>query len=289
MNILVTGSNGQLGSEIKNLAANYANFSFFFMDLPALDICNSSQLDVFFKDKNINTVINCAAYTAVDKAEKDADIAEKVNATGVLNLVNAVAKVYGKLIHISTDYVFDGNHFLPYKESDPVSPTGVYGETKRAGELAVINSDIDSIVIRTSWLYSSYGNNFVKTMLRLGNEKENLGVIFDQVGTPTFARDLAKACLEILTAVNSAKISNNGNLYHYSNEGVASWYDFAISIMELGVKNCKVKPIQTKDYPTLAKRPQYSVLNKSKIKTDFKIEIPYWRDSLKDCIEKIKN
>jgi dTDP-4-dehydrorhamnose reductase len=259
------------------------------MDLPALDICNSSQLDVFFKDKNINTVINCAAYTAVDKAEQDADIAEKVNATGVLNLVNALAKVNGKLIHISTDYVFDGNHFLPYKESDPVSPIGVYGETKRAGELAVINSDIDSIVIRTSWLYSSNGNNFVKTMLRLGNEKENLGVIFDQVGTPTYARDLAKICLEILSGSTSENINKNGNLYHYSNEGVASWYDFAISIMELGGENCKVKPIQTKDYPTLAKRPHYSVLNKSKIKTDFKIEIPYWRDSLKDCIEKIKN
>jgi len=289
MNILVTGSNGQLGSEIKDLAANYASFSFFFMDLPALDICNSSQLDIFFKDKNINTVINCAAYTAVDKAEHDADIAEKVNATGVLNLVNALAKVNGKLIHISTDYVFDGNHFLPYKESDPVSPIGVYGETKRAGELAVINSDIDSIVIRTSWLYSSNGNNFVKTMLRLGNEREELGVIFDQVGTPTFARDLAKICLEILSGSKSENINKNGNLYHYSNEGVASWYDFAISIMELGGENCKVKPIQTKDYPTLAKRPHYSVLNKSKIKTDFKIKIPYWRDSLKDCIEKIKN
>jgi dTDP-4-dehydrorhamnose reductase len=289
MNILVTGSNGQLGSEIKDLAANYASFSFFFMDLPALDICNSSQLDVFFKDKNINTVINCAAYTAVDKAEQDADIAEKVNATGVLNLVNALAKVNGKLIHISTDYVFDGNHFLPYKESDPVSPIGVYGETKRAGELAVINSDIDSIVIRTSWLYSSNGNNFVKTMLRLGNEREELGVIFDQVGTPTYARDLAKTCLEILAYKKEANINSNGNLYHYSNEGVASWYDFAISIMELGGENCKVKPIQTKDYPTLAKRPHYSVLNKSKIKTDFKIKIPYWRDSLKDCIEKIKN
>ena len=289
MNILVTGSNGQLGKEIKDLAANYASFSFFFMDLPALDICNSSQLDVFLKDKNINMVINCAAYTAVDKAEQDADIAEKVNAIGVLNLVNALVKVNGKLIHISTDYVFDGNHFLPYKESDPVSPIGVYGETKRAGELAVLNSDIDSIVIRTSWLYSSYRNNFVKTMLHLGSEKENLEVIFDQVGTPTYARDLARTCLEILTGVNSSEISKNGNLYHYSNEGVASWYDFAITIMELGGVNCKVKPIQTKDYPTLAKRPQYSVLNKSKIKTDFKIEIPYWRDSLKDCIEKIKN
>jgi dTDP-4-dehydrorhamnose reductase len=288
MNILVTGSNGQLGSEIKDLVSNYASFRFFFMDLPALDICNSSQLDVFFKDKNINTVINCAAYTAVDKAEQDSEIAEKVNATGVLNLVNAVAKVNGKLIHISTDYVFDGNHFLPYKESDSVSPIGVYGETKRAGELFVINSDTDSIIIRTSWLYSSNGNNFVKTMLRLAKEKENLGVIFDQVGTPTYARDLAKTCLEILCGDSSENISKNGKLYHYSNEGVVSWYDFAISIMELSGENCKVKPIQTKDYPTMAKRPHYSVLNKFKIKTDFKIEIPYWRDSLKDCMTKIR-
>ena len=288
MNILVTGSNGQLGLEIKDLEANFTNFNFFFMDLPELDICNSSQLNIFVNDNNINTVINCAAYTAVDKAEEDAEIAEQVNSIGVSNLVNALETVNGKLIHISTDYVFNGDYFLPYKESDPVSPVGVYGETKRAGELAVINSDIDSVVIRTSWLYSSYGNNFVKTMLRLGNEKENLGVIFDQFGTPTYARDLARTCLEILCGESSVNISKNGNLYHYSNEGVASWYDFAISIMELGGENCKVKPIQTKDYPTLAKRPHFSVLNKSKIKIDFKIEIPHWRDSLKDCIEKIK-
>ena len=289
MRVLITGSNGQLGSEIRDLAANYKKLDFVFKDLPGLDICNFNLLQSFITENNINAVINCAAYTAVDKAEQDAEIAEDVNSKGVLNLVNALKSINGKLIHISTDYVFDGNHFLPYKESDSVSPIGVYGKTKRAGELAVINADIDSIVIRTSWLYSSYGNNFVKTMLRLGNEKENLGVIYDQVGTPTYARDLAKTCLEILTGVNSAKISKNGNLYHYSNEGLASCYDFAISIMELGGENCKVKPIQTKDYPTLAKRPQYSVLNKSKIKTDFKIEIPYWRDSLKDCIEKIKN
>ena len=289
MNILITGSNGQLGSEIKDLAANYPSFSFFFLDLPTLDICNSDQLDVFFKDKNINAVINCAAYTAVDKAEQDVDIAEKVNSEGVLNLVKAVRKVQGKLIHISTDYVFNGNNFLPYQELDEVNPIGVYGVTKRTGELAVINSDIDGIVIRTSWLYSAYGNNFVKTMLRLGNEKEELSVIFDQVGTPTNASDLAKACLDIFAIQKESKISLNGKLYHYSNEGVASWYDFAISIMELGEENCQVKPIQTKDYPTLAKRPHYSVLNKSKIKTDFKIEIPYWRDSLKKCIKKIRN
>jgi dTDP-4-dehydrorhamnose reductase len=289
MKVLITGSNGQLGSEVRELAANYSKLDLVFKNSHELDICNFDELQNFIIKNNIISVINCAAYTAVDAAEEDEQIAKKVNAKGVFNIVKALQKVNGKLIHISTDYVFDGNHFLPYKESDPVSPIGVYGETKRAGELAVINSDIDSIVIRTSWLYSFYGNNFVKTMLRLGNERDELGVIFDQVGTPTYARDLAKTSLEILCGDSSVDISKNGNLYHYSNEGVASWYDFAISIMELGGENCKVKPIQTKDYPTLAKRPQYSVLNKSKIKTDFKIEIPYWRDSLKDCIEKIKN
>ena len=289
MRVLITGSNGQLGSEIRELAANYKKVDFVFKDIPGLDICNFNLLQLFIVENNINAVINCAAYTAVDKAEEETIIAKKVNYEGVLNIVNALQAVNGKLIHVSTDYVFDGDHFLPYKESDAVSPIGVYGKTKRAGELAVINSTIDSIVIRTSWLYSSFGSNFVKTMLRLGSEKENLGVIFDQVGTPTYARDLANTCLKILCENTSENISKNGNLYHYSNEGAASWYDFAISIMELGGENCKVNPIQTKDYPTLAKRPHFSVLNKSKIKIDFKIEIPYWRDSLKDCIEKIKN
>ena len=289
MRVLITGSNGQLGSEIRELAANYRKLDFVFKNLPELDICNFEVLQAFIIDNNINAIINCAAYTAVDRAEEDAETAEQVNSMGVANLVNALQTVNGKLIHISTDYVFDGDHFFPYKESDPVSPIGVYGKTKRAGELAVINGAIDSIVIRTSWLYSSFGSNFVKTMLRLGSEKENLGVIFDQVGTPTYARDLANTCLKILCENSSENISKNGNLYHYSNEGVTSWYDFAISIMELGGMDCKVKPIQTKDYPVLAKRPHYSVLNKSKIKNDFKIEISYWRDSLKDCIKKIKN
>jgi dTDP-4-dehydrorhamnose reductase len=289
MKVLITGSNGQLGSEVRELAANYNKLDLVLKNSHDLDICNFDELQNFIIKNNIISVINCAAYTAVDAAEEDEQIAKKVNAEGVSNIVKALQKVNGKLIHISTDYVFDGNHFLPYKESDPVSPIGVYGETKRAGELAVINSDIDSIVIRTSWLYSSYGNNFVKTMLRLGNEKENLGVIFDQVGTPTYARDLAKTCLDILCGDSSVNISKNGNLYHYSNEGVSSWYDFAISIMELGGVNCKVKPIQTKDYPTLAKRPHFSVLNKTKIKKYFVIVIPYWRDSLNECVEKIKN
>jgi dTDP-4-dehydrorhamnose reductase len=289
MNILVTGSNGQLGSEIKDIAANYKSFSFFFMDLPVLDICNSNQLDIFLIENKINTVINCAAYTAVDKAEQDAEIAKKVNSEGVLNLVNAVAKVNGKLIHISTDYVFDGNSFLPYQELDEVNPIGVYGNTKRSGELAVLNADIDAIVIRTSWLYSGYGNNFVKTMLRLGNERDELGVIFDQVGTPTNASDLAKTCLDILSYKKQSKINAKGNIYHFSNEGVASWYDFAVAIMELGKVDCHVKPIQTKDYPTLSKRPHFSVLNNTKIKTDFGVEIPYWRDALVACINKLKN
>ena len=290
MNILVTGSNGQLGSEIKDLEAHFTEFKFFFMDLPDLDICNSSQLNIFIKHNNINTVINCAAYTAVDRAEQDSDIAKKVNATGVINLVNALEKVDGKLIHISTDYVFDGNSFLPYQESDEVNPIGIYGNTKRSGELAVINSNIDGIVIRTSWLYSAYGNNFVKTMLRLGSERDELGVVFDQVGTPTNASDLAKACLDILAYNKETDINSKGNRYHFSNEGVASWYDFSIAIMTLGKVNCNVKPIETKDYPTPAKRPHFSVLNKSKIKNDFEIEIPYWRDSLVACISKlIKN
>ena len=289
MNILVTGSNGQLGSEIKDVVTNYKDFNFFFRDLPELNICDAAALNTFIFNRNINAVINCAAYTAVDQAEEDSEIAEKVNAKGVLNLVNALEKVEGKLIHISTDYVFDGNHSQPYKESDPVSPIGVYGETKRAGELAVLNSSIDAIVIRTSWLYSVYGNNFVKTMLRLGNDKESIKVVFDQVGTPTYAKDLAKTCLNILSDEGSKIISIKGSLYHYSNEGVTSWYDFATAIMEISNIDCKVIPIETKDYPTQGIRPLYSVLDKYKIKSDFKVTIPYWRDSLDKCIEKLKS
>jgi len=288
MRVLITGANGQLGSEIRELAANYSRLDLFFRNSHELDICIFEALQNFIIDNKINVVINCAAYTAVDKAEEDTEIAERVNSMGVSNLVNALAKVNGKLIHISTDFVFDGDHAIPYKESDPVNPIGVYGKTKRAGELAVINSNIDAIVIRTSWLYSSYGNNFVKTILRLGNEKKSINVIVDQIGTPTYAKDLAKTCLDILCGESLTKINNNGRIYHFSNEGVTSWYDFAISIMELVAGKCKVNPIQAKNYPTLAKRPQYSVLDKSKIKKDFKIKIPHWRDSLEDCIKKIK-
>ena len=289
MNILVTGANGQLGSEIRGLIGGFESFNFVFKDLPDLDICNFLELEKFVKEYKIDSIINCAAYTAVDKAEEDNEIAKKVNSEGVLNLVKVLEKVNGKLIHISTDYVFNGESFLPYKETDKVSPIGVYGDTKREGELSVLNSGIDGIIIRTSWLYSSYGNNFVKTMLRLGKDRGELGVIFDQIGTPTYARDLAQTCLSILSQKKQSKISENGNLYHFSNEGVASWFDFAKEIMHIGEVNCKVKPIETKDYPTLAKRPHFSVLNKTKIKKDFEIEVPYWKNSLIECILKLKN
>ena len=289
MNILVTGANGQLGSEIRDLIGGFESFNFVFKDLPDLDICNFLELEKFVKENKIDSIINCAAYTAVDKAEEDNEIAKKVNAEGVLNLVKVLEKVNGKLIHISTDYVFNGESFLPYKETDKVSPIGVYGDTKREGELSVLNSGIDGIIIRTSWLYSSYGNNFVKTMLRLGADRDELGVIFDQVGTPTYARDLAHTCLSILYQKRLCNISENGKLYHFSNEGVASWFDFAKEIMHIGEVNCKVKPIETKDYPTLAKRPHFSVLNKSKIKKDFEIEIPFWKNSLVECILKLNN
>ena len=287
MKVLITGSNSQLGSEIKELASEYKNLECVFKDLPELDICDTKMLTTCIVDENINAVINCAAYTAVDKAEENPEIAEQVNSKGVLNLVNALEKVEGKLIHISTDYVFDGNHSQPYKESDPVSPIGVYGKTKRVGELAVINSSIDAIVIRTSWLYSRYGNNFVKKMLRLGNVKESLQVVFDQIGTPTYAKDLAKTCLDILSNAGFTNISKKGKIYHYSNEGVTSWYDFAGAIMEISNIDCKVIPIETKDYPTQALRPLYSVLDKYKIKSDFKVTIHHWRDSLANCLRKI--
>ncbi|MBN2597980.1 MAG: dTDP-4-dehydrorhamnose reductase [Marinifilaceae bacterium] len=286
MRILVCGANGQLGSEINELSSSFSNLEFVFSDLPELDICNREMLARFVRENQIKGIINCAAYTAVDKAEEDSKTAELVNASAVANLV-AVAEAQNlKLIHISTDYVFDGTAHFPYSEDCEVSPIGVYGATKRKGEEFVINSSSESIVIRTSWLYSSFGNNFVKTMMRLGQERDELGVIYDQVGTPTYARDLANLCLEIFS--KEEKMDQQGKVYHFSNEGVASWFDFAKAIMEMGKVDCIVKPIETKDYPTPAQRPHYSVMNKAKIKADFGIEVPYWRDSLKECIQRLK-
>ncbi|WP_430929140.1 dTDP-4-dehydrorhamnose reductase [Polaribacter marinivivus] len=288
MNVLVTGANGQLGSEIKDCQHQFKALNLVYADLPDLDICNEDAVNTFVTINGIEAVINCAAYTAVDKAEEDAETAKKVNVEGVFNLVKAMENVNGKLIHISTDYVFDGKKSIPYNEEDTVRPIGVYGNTKREGELAVINSSLEGIVIRTTWLYSAYGNNFVKTMMRLGKENKKLNVLFDQTGTPTFAGDLASACLAILSNEQN-RIDKAGKVYHFSNEGVASWYDFATAVMKINKLDCEVLPIETKDYPTLAQRPHYSVLNKTKLKKNFEITIPYWRDSLEKCIQKLNS
>jgi len=287
MKILVTGSTGQLGSEIKALSSIYPELEFVFTNSSELDICNQVKLTEFVKDNGFKGIINCAAYTAVDKAEQNAGIAGLVNAKAVGHLVAVSQRCQVKLIHISTDYVFDGNSNRPYTERMPVCPLGAYGKTKRAGEMEILYSPSNSIIIRTSWLYSSFGNNFVKTMLRLGEERESLSVVYDQVGTPTYARDLAQVCLNIIS--QPGRIDLKGKLYHYSNEGVASWYDFAQAIMDMAGIDCKLNPIESKDYPTPTRRPAYSVLNKAKIKADFGIDIPHWRTSLKACMSIIKN
>jgi dTDP-4-dehydrorhamnose reductase len=282
-NILVTGSNGQLGSELKDISGS-CEYNFYFTDRNSLDITDKMELSEFVKNNSINTIINCAAYTAVDKAEDDEVNADLVNHISVKNLAEIAKEKDIKLVHISTDYVFDGKNYKPYTENDVVGPNGVYGKTKLDGEEAMqeINPS-NSIIIRTSWVYSSYGANFVKTMLRLGKDKDELGVIFDQVGTPTYARDLAKAILDIIPDINNQKVE----IYHYSNEGVLSWYDFAKEIKKMAKIDCKVNPIETFQYPTPAKRPHYSLLNKAKIKKDFNIEVPYWKDSLDKCLMKM--
>lgn len=284
-NILITGAKGQLASEIKELSSDY-NSNFFFTDKKELDITNEDAIKKYIEKNSINTIINCAAYTAVDKAEEDKEIAYKVNTKAVKKLAKLSKQNNIKLIHISTDYVFDGKSFRPYCEEYKTNPNSVYGKTKLEGELQIqaINP-YNSIIIRTSWVYSSFGANFVKTMLRLGKQKDQLGVIFDQVGTPTYARDLAKAILDILPQISNKKVE----IYNYSNEGVLSWYDFALSIMEMAKIDCKINPIETYQYPTPAKRPHYSLLNKAKIKNKFNIEIPYWKSSLRECIIKILN
>lgn len=282
-NILVTGSHGQLGCEIKELSSDYS-YTFFFTCKEMLDIGDASTLEAFIQKNAITAIINCAAYTAVDKAESDFENSDKINHQAIKILAELSKKYYVKLVHISTDYVFDGTNCKPYTETDTTNPQSLYGQTKRDGEkaLEMVNPK-DSIIIRTSWMYSSYGNNFVKTILRLGKEKASLGVIYDQIGTPTYAKDLAQAILDILPKLNNQKTE----IYHYSNEGVLSWYDFAKEIMNKAELTCKVTPIETWQYPTPAKRPHYSLLNKSKIKSDYNIEIPYWKDSLNKCLQKI--
>lgn len=283
LNVLVTGSNGQFGSEIKELSVDYL-YNFFFTDRDTLDISNQNAINEFINLNNINIIINCAAYTAVDKAESDEENADKTNHLAVKSLAQISKEKNIKLIHVSTDYVFDGKNYKPYNEDDKTNPNGVYGQTKLDGEKAMQEMNPkNSIIIRTSWIYSSYGANFVKTMLRLGKEKEQLGVIYDQVGTPTYARDLAKVILEIMPNIKN----ENVEIYNYSNEGVLSWYDFAKEIMRMAKLTCTINPIETKEYPTPAKRPHYSLLNKSKIKKEFGTIIPYWKDSLDECLRKM--
>jgi dTDP-4-dehydrorhamnose reductase len=280
MNILITGCNGQLGNELQLLEKNHPGHTWINTDVQELDITNQLAVDDFVARNKIDGIVNCAAYTAVDKAESEREQATTLNTVAPAYLAAAVGRRGGWMIQISTDYVFNGTKHLPYVETDTPCPESVYGSTKLAGELGAQKFCKNTMIIRTAWLYSSFGNNFVKTMIRLGKEKSELGVIFDQVGTPTYARDLAHA---IMTAIEKGV---RPGIYHFSNEGVISWYDFAKAIHRLaGINDCKVRPLHTSEYPTPAHRPPFSVLDKSKIKQAYAIDIPYWEDSLAECIK----
>lgn len=282
MNILVTGCNGQLGNEIQLLEKDNCQHTFFNTDVKELDITDQTAIEQFVAANGIDGIINCAAYTAVDKAESNEELCRKLNADAPGYLAAAVGKRGGWMVQISTDYVFDGTKHTPYVETDPTCPDSVYGRTKLEGERLVQQHCANAMIVRTAWLYSTFGNNFVKTMIRLGNEKPELGVIFDQIGTPTYAHDLAEA---IMTAVNHGIVPGT---YHFSNEGVISWYDFTKAIHRIaGIATCHVRPIHTEEYPTPAKRPHYSVLDKTKIKATYNIEVPYWEESLAECISKL--
>ena len=281
-NVLITGANGQLGNEMRVLSEANKEYTYFFTDVAELDICNEQAVMDFVKANDINVIVNCAAYTAVDKAEENVELCTKLNADAVGYLAKAAEANGAEFVQISTDYVFDGTAHIPYQETEPTCPNSVYGSTKLAGEQNALMLCSRSMVIRTAWLYSTFGNNFVKTMIRLGKERDTLGVIFDQVGTPTYARDLARA---IFAAIRQGVVPG---VYHFSNEGVCSWYDFTKAIHRIaGITDCKVNPLHTEEYPTPAKRPHYSVLDKTKIKVTYHIEIPYWMNSLQECISEL--
>ena len=284
--ILITGAGGQLGSEIRALSTHYIDREFIFTDYQELDITDRQAVLAFVQEGSYYAIINCAAYTAVDKAESDKEKAYLINETGAKYLAEAAAQMGAKFVHISTDFIFDGTHSTPILEDDKPAPLSVYGASKLAGEQAVQQANPDSIIFRTSWVYSSFGGNFVKTMIRLCTERESLSVIYDQIGTPTYARDLAKVILDTLDTVIEKNISG---VYNYTNEGVASWYDFAVAVRDIAGLKAKITPIETSQYPTPATRPKYSVLNKNKVKDAFGIEIAYWRDSLVACIKLIKS
>ena len=282
--ILITGANGQLGNEMRVLSEEYPEHAYFFTDVAELDICNEQAVMDFVKANGIHTIVNCAAYTAVDNAEDHAEFCARLNADAVGYLAKSAEANGAEFIQISTDYVFDGTAHVPYQETDPTCPESVYGSTKLEGERNALAYCSRAMVIRTAWLYSTFGNNFVKTMIRLGKERDSLGVIFDQIGTPTYARDLARAIFE---AIRQGVVPG---VYHFSNEGVCSWYDFAKAIHRLaGITTCQVKPLHTSEYPAKAKRPHYSVLDKSKIKATYGMEVPYWMESLEECIEALND
>ena len=284
MRILITGCNGQLGNEMQLLEKTNPQHTYFNTDVAELDITDQQAVETFVSENDIEGIVNCAAYTAVDKAEDNQELCRLLNTVAPGYLAAAVGKRGGWIIQVSTDYVFDGTKHTPYVETDPVCPNSVYGSTKLDGEESVMKACQNSMIIRTAWLYSTFGNNFVKTMIRLGQEKPELGVIFDQIGTPTYARDLAVA---IFAAINQGV---EPGIYHFSNEGVISWYDFTKAIHRIaGIKGCHVRPLHTEEYPTPANRPHYSVLDKTKIKQTYGIEVPYWEESLEECIEQLCN
>lgn len=287
MNILVTGANGQLGNEMRIVAKNSAD-NYIFTDVAELDITNAAAVEKIVKDNDVNVIINCAAYTNVDKAEDDREFAEILNAKAAENLAVAIKKNNGLLVHVSTDYVFGGTkNNTPCKEDEPANPTGVYGVTKLHGEQAIMATGCHYIIIRTAWLYSEFGKNFLKTMLNLTATKPQLKVVFDQVGTPTYAYDLALAIFDI---VENRKYEGNDGVYHYSNEGVCSWFDFTKMIAEYaGNTQCDIQPCHSDEFPSKVVRPSYSVLDKTKIKATFGTVVPYWTDSLKVCMNNLRN
>lgn len=286
MNILVTGANGQLGNEIRLLAGKSKNDTYLFTDVEELNIIKLDDIRSFVKKNKINIIVNCAAYTNVDKAEDDVELCDLINNKAVENLAVTAKENNCTLIHVSTDYVFQGNKNLPCTEDELTSPLGVYGKTKLAGEKAIQKIGCKYLIFRTAWLYSEFGNNFVKTMIRLTSERDSLKVVFDQVGSPTYAGDLA---LLIFSIIENRQYQQYEGVYHFSNEGVCSWYDFAKEISAIAETDCDIEPCHSNEFPSKVTRPAFSVLDKTKVKTDFQFVVPYWRESLVKCINKLKN
>lgn len=284
-NILITGANGQLGNEMRIQSLKSKEDVYHFTDVAELDITRINDIRHYVSEKHINIIVNCAAYTNVDKAEDDETTANLINHEAVRNLAVVSKEADIQLIHISTDYVFGGTNNLPYQENEPTNPLGVYGKTKFAGENAIKEIECDYLIFRTAWLYSSFGNNFVKTMQRLTREKDSLKVVFDQVGTPTYAADLASLIYKV---IEEKMYEKHQGIYHFSNEGVCSWYDFAKEIAFLSNNDCNIQPCHSSEFPSKVNRPAFSVLDKTKVKVDFAYNIPYWRDSLVKCINKLK-